>query len=199
MTPIRLGILGSTNGTHLLGLISAIQDHRLAATISVVLSNKADAKILTRAKENNIPACFIDPTNLSRDAFDQVLSTELNKFPIDLMVLIGYMRILSPTFIAQWRNRIINIHPSLLPAFSGKMDRQVHQAVLDAGVSESGCTVHIVTELVDSGPIVTQKTCPVVVEDTVESLREKVQQLEGEALIEAIQTIQRGRHDTNHH
>jgi phosphoribosylglycinamide formyltransferase-1 len=199
MTPIRLGILGSTNGTHLLNLIDAIKDHRLAATISVVLSNKADAKILTRAKKNKIPARFIDPTNLSREAFDQALSTELHKFPIDLMVLIGYMRILSPTFIAQWRDRIINIHPSLLPAFSGKMDRQVHQAVLDAGVFESGCTVHIVTELVDSGPIVTQKTCPVVAEDTVESLREKVQQLEGEALIEAIQTIQRGRHDTNPH
>lgn len=194
MQQIHLGLLGSTNGTHLLNLINAIKTQRLSAKISVIISNKLDAGILKRAKEHHLPALFVDPTGLSRDAFDAALTTQLQQFPIDLIVLIGYMRILSPNFIHQWKNRVINIHPSLLPAFAGKMDGDVHQAVLDAGISESGCTVHRVTEVIDGGPIVHQKTCPVFKNDSIDSLRARVQQLEGETLIEAIQTIQRGCH-----
>ena len=99
------------------------------------------------------------------------------------------MRILSPYFIGRWPHQIINVHPSLLPDFAGGMDRHVHQAVLDSGVKESGCTVHFVTEVVDSGPIIVQKKCPVFMNDTVDTLRERVQSLEGDVLIEAIQTI----------
>ncbi len=186
---MRLAILGSTNGTNLLSLIAAIRAEQLAATIGVVISNQSKAGILTRAREHQLPAVLIDPQGLTREAFDKAISTTLLEFNIDLIVLIGYMRLLSPSFIEQWQDKIINVHPSLLPQFAGKMDRQVHQAVLDAGVSESGCTVHGVTELVDAGPIIIQKKCPVLKTDTVETLRSRVQSLEGEALIEAINLL----------
>ncbi len=195
MNSIRLAVLGSTNGTNMLRLFSAIQQQQLAATIDVVLSNQLEAKILLRAQEHNVPAVFIDAKQTTRDEYDQLISAQLRLFDIDLIVLIGYMRILSAAFIDDWRGKIINVHPSLLPAFAGKMDRQVHQAVLDAGVTESGCTVHLVTELVDAGPIVIQKKCPVFPNDSVDNLRSRVQQLEGEALIEAIQKIMKDDHE----
>jgi phosphoribosylglycinamide formyltransferase-1 len=108
---------------------------------------------------------------------------------VELVVLIGYMRILSPEFVTAWENKIINVHPSLLPDFAGGMGNAVHQAVLDAGKAETGCTVHYVTEEVDAGPIVVQKRCAVLPDDTVESLKVKVQELEAVALIEAINQI----------
>ena len=192
--PCRLAVLGSTNGTHLLGLIAAIQENQLAASIEVVASNKPDALILSRARAHALPALVIDYQSGSREAVERVLSRQLKEFSIDVIVLIGYMRILTSTFVADWAGQIINIHPSLLPAFAGGMDRQVHQAVLEAQASESGCTVHIVTETVDAGPIIVQKKCPVYREDTVEVLRARVQQLEGPALIEAIQ-FYRNQHE----
>ena len=102
------------------------------------------------------------------------------------MVLVGYMRILSVEFVSCWQNKIINVHPSLLPAFAGKMDKSVHQAVLESGLKETGCTIHYVTEHVDAGPILLQKTCPVLAADNADLLKSRVQQLEGEALIEVI-------------
>jgi phosphoribosylglycinamide formyltransferase-1 len=101
-------------------------------------------------------------------------------------VLIGYMRILSNQFVAQWNNKVINVHPSLLPAFAGGIDLDVHRAVLASGIKETGCTVHKVTTEVDGGPIVVQKACPVMVNDTIKTLKARVQALEGKALVEAI-------------
>lgn len=185
----RLAILGSTRGTHLPTLIEACEQKQLAATIECVVSDRPDALILQKAKNANIKAHCIIRENRSREVFDQELSGFLKAANIDLIVLIGFMRILSNPFVQDWKNKIINVHPSLLPAFAGFMDKSVHQAVLDAGIRETGCTVHLVTTEVDRGPILVQKKCPVLGQDTVESLKERVQALEALALIEAIQTF----------
>lgn len=186
---LRLGILSSTRGTDMLALIAAIEEQRLTASIEIVISNKANAIVLERAKENRLKNIFIDSKNLTREQYDEKLSAELLMNRVDLIVLIGYMRILSSQFIDAWRNKIINVHPSLLPEFAGGMDQNVHQAVLDSGTKISGCTVHYVTEAVDNGPILIQKSCDVQPNDTIETLKTRVQQLEGEALIEVINQL----------
>lgn len=183
---MRLGILGSTRGTNLIAIMDAIQQQQLSASIEVVMSNKPDAIILERASAANLNAQFVDATNLTREEYDEKISVLLQQHAIDLIVLIGYMRILSAKFVTAWANKIINVHPSLLPAFAGKMDLEVHRSVLEAGVNETGCTVHYVTEEVDAGPILLQKKCEVQAHDTPESLKQRVQALEGKALVEAI-------------
>jgi len=189
MSPIRLAILGSTRGTHLLMLLEAIKQKRLSATIEAVITNKSDALIFERAKEHQLPVFFIDPQHKSREVFDQELSEKLNELTIDLIVLVGYMRIISEPFVLAWANKIINVHPSLLPAFAGGMDENVHQAVLESGARETGCTIHYVTSQVDAGPILMQKKCVVLPHDTVNTLKARVQQLESEALVEVINDI----------
>ncbi|KTD23748.1 phosphoribosylglycinamide formyltransferase [Legionella lansingensis] len=183
---IRIGILGSTRGSNLNAIVDAINHQELAATIEVVISNKIDAPILERATNFGIKSVFANPEGLSRQAFDFYLSNLLKEHRVELVVLIGYMRILTPHFVANWQNRVINVHPSLLPAFSGLMDLAVHQAVLESKAMVTGCSVHYVTEIVDGGPLLVQKKCPVLQEDTPESLKLRVQQLEGKALVEAI-------------
>jgi phosphoribosylglycinamide formyltransferase-1 len=183
---LRLGILGSTRGTVLVPIIEAIHKQSLAASIEMIVSNKQDAGILEKAKTFKLPHQFVDPNNVVKDNYDKILSDIFVGKAVDLIILIGYMRILSDAFVTTWRNKIINVHPSLLPKFAGGMDKNVHQAVLDAGEAESGCTVHVVTEEVDSGPILVQKKCVIEAGDTVLSLKDKVQLLEGQALIEAI-------------
>lgn len=186
---MRLAILGSTRGTNLSTVADAIARRKLNAEIEIVISNKPDSGILERAREHRLRAQFIDAAGLTREEFDARVSKVLHEYQIDLVVLIGYMRILSPAFVKTWQDKIINIHPSLLPAFSGKMDMDVHRAVVDAGVTETGCTVHFVTEEVDAGPVIIQKKCAVLPRDTPESLKERVQQLEGAALVEAITAL----------
>ena len=121
------------------------------------------------------------------------LSAVLREYQVDLLVLIGYMRILSHAFVSEWQDKIINVHPSLLPAFAGKMDLEVHEAVLAAGVPETGCTVHYVTKEVDAGPIILQKKCVVEPGELPASLKVRVQQLEGAALVEAIDLLAQKR------
>lgn len=184
-----LGILGSTRGTSMLPIIRAIEEKQLPAQISIVLSNKADAVILENAKNHGLNTVFLNPVSLNSEHYDQQISKQMSENKVNLIVLIGYMRILSAPFVQQWQSKIINVHPSLLPAFGGGMDLNVHQAVLDAEVKETGCTVHFVTEEVDSGPILIQKKCTVLPDDTAETLKNRVQALEGQALIEAINQI----------
>ncbi len=186
---IRLGILGSTRGTNMLALIDAINKGHLSATIEVVISNKSQAMILERATQHGLHAEFLNPEGLNRSEYDQEVSKRLLHYHVDLVVLIGYMRILSPKFVSTWHDKVINIHPSLLPAFAGKMDTEVHKAVIESGAQETGCTVHYVTEQVDAGPILLQKKCPVLVGDTIDSLKQRVQALEGVTLVDAIQSI----------
>jgi phosphoribosylglycinamide formyltransferase-1 len=183
---LRLGILGSTRGTDMMAILAAIAEQRLPAAIAIVISNKAGAGILQRAAEHKVKNLFIDPEDLPRADYDAKISQALMAEKVDLVILIGYMRILFPAFVEQWRDKIINVHPSLLPAYAGGMDQNVHQAVLDAGETETGCTIHRVTAEVDAGPVLMQKHCAVRADDTAETLKARVQALEGLALVEVI-------------
>ena len=185
---LRVGVLGSTRGTALKGVLDAIAAGTLDVDLRIVLSDKPTAPILDRAKLYKVPALFLDPTGLSREQFDERVSAELRKARVELILLIGYMRILSAHFVAEWSGRLLNVHPSLLPAFAGLMNRKVHEAVLSAGVPETGCTIHQVTEEIDGGPIVLQKRCPVLPGDTVDSLKDRVQALEQTAFIDLLRT-----------
>ncbi len=186
---LRLGILGSTRGTNLLPILTAIKSGALSAEIAIVISNHATAGILEKAKNAEIPNVFVDPTGLSRVAYDEKIRAIFLEYGVNFILLIGYLRILSPQFVQAFSKRILNVHPSLLPDFAGLMNEEVHAAVLAAGVAETGCTVHQVTEDVDAGPIVNQKRCAVLSNDTVASLKMRVQALEGQALLEALQKV----------
>lgn len=185
MNKCRLAIIGSTRGTTLLSLLDEIKQRRRSLSIELVISNRADALILERAAQAGLATVLLNEPS----SFETQASTILQAHSIDIIILIGYMRILSPNFVAQWRNKIINIHPSLLPDFAGLRDERVHQAVLAQGQSISGCSVHYVTEEVDQGPIIVQRTCPVFPDDSVASLKARVQALEGLALIQAIDLV----------
>jgi phosphoribosylglycinamide formyltransferase 1 len=185
---LRIAILGSTRGTNLVPIVEAIRAQRLAAEIVIVVSNKQDAGILAKARHYNLKAIALPAhPNETREHYDQRLAEILKLEAVDLIVLIGFMRILSTDFIRKFTGKIINVHPSLLPKYKGLMDLAVHQAVLDQGETETGCSVHLVTEMVDSGKILIQNCCKIDKNDNAESLKTRVQALEGPALIEAIQ------------
>ena len=190
---MNIGVLASTKGTDLQAVIDAIQAKQLNAKISVVISNKEDAYALERARKHNIEAVFIDSKGKEREEFDREVNAALEKYDVDLVLLIGYMRILSGWFVNKWKNEIMNIHPSLLPAFSGGMDKDVHAEVLKAGVKETGCTLHFVTEDVDTGPIMLQKKVSVDENETIESLKAKVQEAEQEIIVKALKLYEQGK------
>ena len=183
---IRLGILGSTNGTDLQAILDAIKTKQLKASVSVIISNKKNAFILDRGKKNNIPSFYISHKNMEREKFDNNITKILEKHKVDLVLLIGFMRILSKSFCKKWNEKILNVHPSLLPKYAGGMDTNVHEEVLKNKDRTTGCTIHFVTNEVDGGPIFIQKECIVAPNDTIESLKTKVQKLEGDAFLEAI-------------
>jgi len=187
---IKLGVLGSTNGTDLQTILDSIASGELIGEVSVVLSNRKNAYILERAKNHNVPAFFLSHKEKSRENFDAEMTAILQEHAVDLVLLIGFMRILSTKFCQEWRDRLLNVHPSLLPKYAGGMDTNVHENVLKNGDSETGCTIHFVTDEVDGGPILIQKKCNIEPNETVDTLKTKVQQLEGTAFIEAIQLIQ---------
>ncbi|WP_103680100.1 phosphoribosylamine--glycine ligase [Alkalispirochaeta sphaeroplastigenens] len=188
---VRVGVLGSTRGTSLEGLFDAVEGFSVPASVEVVLSDRADAVILERARERGIPARAISPRTprggrKDRTLFDRELTREFGFFGVDVILCVGYMRILSEEFCRTWHGKALNIHPSLLPDFAGSMDGAVHEAVLAAGRQETGCTVHLVTAEVDAGPVLLQKRCPVLPGDTPETLKSRVQALESQALVEAV-------------
>ena len=191
---IRLGVLGSTKGTDLKAILSAINNKKLAAEVSVVISNRENAYILTHAKNHNVPSFFLSHKNKSREDFDRGVTTILKQYNVKLVLLIGFMRILSAEFCQAWRDRVLNVHPSLLPKYAGGMDINVHEEVLKNGDHETGCTIHFVTETLDGGPVLVQKRCTVETDDTIVTLKSKVQDLEGRAFIEAIQLIQNNQY-----
>ena len=191
---IKLGVIGSTNGTDLQVILDAIGSGKLNAEVSVVLSNQKNAYILERAENHNVPVVFTSHKGKSRKEFDAELTAVLQEHGVTLVLLIGFMRILSAEFCRRWQDRLLNVHPSLLPKYAGGLDTNVHEEVLKNGDAETGCTVHFVTDEVDGGPILIQKECNVEAHDTVETLKTKVQKLEGEAFIEAIQLIQNNSH-----
>ena len=192
---IKLGVLGSTKGTDLQAILDAINNGQLDAEVSVVGSNRESAYILERAKNHGVPFFFISHKGKAREAFDREMTTVMQNYGVELVLLIGFMRILSVEFCREWRDRILNVHPSLLPKYAGGMDTNVHAEVIKNGDAETGCTIHFVTEEVDAGPILIQKKCNVASDDTIESLKTKVQALEGDAFIEAIKLIQTDKYD----
>ncbi|MBO3839908.1 MAG: phosphoribosylglycinamide formyltransferase [Thermoproteota archaeon] len=189
---LRIGILASTRATDMEAILKAIKSGRLKAEIVCVISNRKDAYALERARQNGIEAIFLDPKGKDPAEYDREVATELERRSVDLVLLIGYNRYLSQQFINKFRNRIMNIHPSLLPAFPG-WDINVHRAVLEYGVKVTGCTLHFVDEKMDAGPIIIQKVVEVREDDTEETLKKRVQEAEGEALVEGIQLFQEGR------
>jgi phosphoribosylglycinamide formyltransferase-1 len=189
--PAPIGILISGSGTNLQSIIDAIEAKELDAKIQVVLSNRADAYGLVRAKKHGIPIEVLDhKTFPSREAFDQAVVDILRDHEVELVVLAGFMRLLSPVFVGAYSNRIMNIHPAVLPAFPGL---HAQKKAVEHGVRFSGCTVHFVNEECDEGPIIIQAVVPVFAEDTEESLASRILEQEHRIYPRAIQLYSEGR------
>lgn len=186
---MRLGILISGRGSNFEAIANQIAAGALDASIAVVISNRADAPGLESARARGIEAVALPSKGLDREVYDRMLLDELRKHSAEFVCLAGFMRLLSATFIRQYPNRILNIHPSLLPAFPG-LDAQ-HQA-LEHGVKITGCTVHFVDEELDAGPIVMQTAVPVVDADTVESLSARILKQEHHLYSEALRMVLSG-------
>lgn len=187
MKPLRIAVLGSTRGTDLQAILDAQQAGTLTpAQVVLVISNKPKAYILERARSAHIDTVVIPSKGKTREEFDQELLNELKSHDIDLIILIGFMRILSSAIIDRYPQRIMNIHPSLLPKYAGGMNMDVHAEVLKNKETVTGCTLHYVTTTVDEGPIILQKEVPVLPTDTPETLKERVQRAEQQALLEGI-------------
>lgn len=196
MPRVKIGVLISGSGTNLQSIIDNIQNANIDAQISVVISNNKDAFGLTRAKEYNIKATTINEKDYSSfELFNDAIIKELKNNQVELVVLAGYIKMLSKNFIENYRNKIINIHPSLIPSFCGKgyYGLKVHQAAIDYGVKLSGATVHFVDEEADHGPIIMQKCVCVDSYDTPQTLQQKVLKIEHEILPLAIQFYCEGR------
>ncbi|HZT39449.1 MAG TPA: phosphoribosylglycinamide formyltransferase [Bryobacteraceae bacterium] len=187
----RLGILLSGRGSNLEAIARNIASGRLDAEIAVVISNRPEARGLERARELGLPAVCIPSKGMEREAFDRLVAAELRRRGVELVCLAGFMRLLSGYFIREFPQRILNIHPSLLPAFPG-LDAQ-HQALVH-GVKYSGCTVHFVNEDLDAGPIILQAVVPVLDDDTTESLSARILAEEHRIYSQAIAIVLSGRY-----
>ncbi len=183
---MRLGILISGRGSNFEAIANAIARRRLDAEIAVVVSNRASAGGLEIARERGIPLRVIESRGLEREEYDRLVIQELRTHEVDLVCLAGFMRLLSASFVEAFPNRVLNIHPSLLPAFPG-LDAQ--KQALDHGVKITGCTVHLVDEHLDSGPILVQTAVPVLDDDTVESLSARILTQEHSIYPKAIQMM----------
>ncbi len=194
MSQLKIAVLVSGGGTNLQALIDNIDN--INAEIDVVISNKKDAYGLERARLNNIDAIYINPKDYQdTEAFNDEIIKELIKRNIDLVVLAGYLKILSKKFISSFKNRIINIHPSLIPSFCGKgfYGLKVHKEAIKYGVRISGATVHFVDEDADTGAIILQDTVCIDDNDTAETLQKKVLQIEHKLLPEAVKLFCEGK------
>ena len=188
----RLGILLSGRGSNFLAIAQAIREQRLlGAEIAVVLSNKPDAPGLTAATSLGIPAFAVPSAGRSRTDHDAEMIARLHQHKIDLVCLAGYMRIISPAFVAAFPNRILNVHPSLLPAFPGL---KAQTQALHYGAKIAGCTVHFVDEAVDHGVIILQRPVPIENNDTPETLSARILEQEHQAYPEAIARVLSGNY-----
>lgn len=186
-----MGILISGNGSNLQAMIDAIEKKQLDAEVRVVISNRADAYGLVRARKHGVPTEIVDHGKFpSREAFDQHLIERFKVQQVELVVLAGFMRLLSADFVHAFSNRIMNIHPALLPAFPGL---HVQRKAVEAGVRFSGCTVHFVNEECDQGPIIIQAVVPVFPDDSEESLSARILKEEHRIYPKAIQFYSEGR------
>ena len=191
--PYRIGVLGSGKGSNFVAIAQACAEGRVPAQIALVLSDVADAGILDRARERNIPAQYLSPggfrTKLDPEA-EQAYIAALQKAEVDLVVLAGFMRVLKAGFLSAFAGRIINIHPSLLPAFPGL---EAWKQALNYGVKFTGCTVHFVDASVDGGPIIGQEAVPVLDDDTPETLHQRIHAAEHRLYPHCVAALARGQ------
>lgn len=190
-SPLRIVVLASTRGTDFGAMIS----ERTAGTLKGVefvglITNKPECLAVERAKSADIPVMLLD--GKATDFHERLLTTVQRLAP-DLICLVGYMKILQPEFVQAFTGKIINVHPSLLPKYAGGMNTDVHAEVIKNQEKETGMTIHLVTEKVDEGPIICQKSVPVSPADTVESIKEKVQELEKQWYPEVIRWFRDGK------
>jgi phosphoribosylglycinamide formyltransferase-1 len=186
----RIAVLLSGRGSNFEALAESIAAGRIPAEIAIVVSNRDGAPGLERAQHRGIPATVIPSKGLEREAYDRKVAALLNEKKVDLVCLAGYMRMLSPYFVAAFSNRILNIHPSLLPAFPGL---EAQRQALEFGVKVSGCTVHFVDENLDAGPIILQAAVGVRDADTVETLSARILAEEHRIYSEAVRIVLEGR------
>ena len=187
LNTFKLAVLVSGRGSNLQAIIDSIEKEELDADISIVISNTKDAMALSRAERHNIKTTFINPADyLSKRAFDTALIEKLKEYPIDLICLAGYMRILGEEVIQTFKEKIINIHPSLLPAFPGL---KAQKQAIEYGVKFSGCTVHFVDSGIDSGPIISQTVVPIYDNDDEKSLAKRILEQEHHLYPKAIKMV----------
>lgn len=191
MARLKLGVLISGRGSNLQALIDACAAADFPASVALVLSNRADAAGLERARAAGIATAVVSHRDhAGKQPFEQAMSEALEAAGVDLVCLAGFMRLLSPWFVERWRDRLINIHPSLLPAFPGL---DTHRRALETGVRFHGCTVHLVRQDMDAGPILVQAAVPVLPEDTEESLAARVLEQEHRCYPMAVRLLAEGR------
>ncbi len=182
---INLGVLVSGSGSNLQSLIDNIENGKLDATITVIISNNADAYALERAREHNIPSVVIDHRQFTnREDFDLKMIEILTSYSVELVIMAGFMRILTETFLDTFHMRIMNIHPALLPSFQGLHGQE---KAFEYGVKFAGCTVHFADKGVDTGPIIIQAVVPVFDDDTAETLQKRILKEEHRIYPQAIQ------------
>jgi phosphoribosylglycinamide formyltransferase 1 len=191
-TPIAIGVLVSGNGSNFQAIVDALEAGRITnGRIACLISNKADAYALERAKKHNIPALVLDHKQFpNRAAYDQALVALLKEHGVQLVVLAGFMRLLSPVMVEAFPHAMMNIHPALLPAFPG-LDAQ--QQALEYGVRYTGCTVHFVDTGTDTGPIILQAVVPILADDTLETLSDRIHGEEHRIYPEAVRLFCAGR------
>ena len=194
-TPLRVAVLASGRGSNVQAIIDAIEAGQLHAQIVAVISNKKDAAALERARKHGVPDLFVDPKPFagrpdSREAYDRALLEALEQRNVELVLLAGYMKIVTAVLINVFANRMMNIHPSLLPSFPGL---DVQKKAIDWGCKLAGCTVHFVTEGVDEGPIILQAAVPVLDSDTPEGLAARILEQEHKIYPRAVQLFAEGR------
>jgi phosphoribosylglycinamide formyltransferase-1 len=187
---MRLGILISGRGSNFEAISNAITQRKLDAEIAIVISNRATAGGLEIARERGIPLRVIPSQGIDREQYDKLLIEELRTHRVELVCLAGFMRLLSASFVHAFPNRVLNIHPSLLPAFPG-LDAQ--RQALDYGVKIAGCTVHFVDEFLDAGPILLQSAVPVTDKDSIETLSARILAQEHATYWRAVQAVADGR------
>jgi phosphoribosylglycinamide formyltransferase 1 len=194
-SPLRVAVLASGRGSNLQAIIDAIEAGEVQAKIVAVISNKLDSAALERARKHKVPDIFVDPKPFagrpdSREAYDRALLEVLEKHDVELVLLAGYMKIVTPVLVNAFANRMMNIHPSLLPSFPGL---EVQKKAIDWGCKLAGCTVHFVTEGVDEGPIVLQAAVPILDHDTPELLAARILEQEHKIYPRAVQLFAEGR------
>ncbi|HXP71329.1 MAG TPA: phosphoribosylglycinamide formyltransferase [Candidatus Dormibacteraeota bacterium] len=192
MTKKRIGVLLSGRGSNFEALADSIAAGRIPnAEIAIVISNRENAPGIEKARARGITAQVIPSRGLEREAYDKLVIAALEEKKVDLVCLAGYMRLLSPAFVAAYRGRILNIHPSLLPAFPGL---ESQRQAIEHGAKFSGCTVHFVDENLDAGPIILQAAVPIRDDDTPETLSERVLKEEHRIYTEAVRIVLEGRY-----